>query len=84
MLETLAEWGPKSKDLEVLTEYVRNALRRTICNQYTVPGDRGAKLVCVTLDPALEEMLSAYVDRGPAGTTVNMPARVAGRISEQI
>ena len=84
VLETLAEWGPKSKDLEVLTEYVRNSLRRSICNQYTVAGDRGPKLVCVTLDPALEEMISAYVDRGPAGTTVNMPARVASRISEHI
>ncbi|MFZ4574079.1 MAG: flagellar biosynthesis protein FlhA [Phycisphaerales bacterium] len=84
ILETLAEWGPKSKDLEVLTEYVRNALRRTICNQYVAPSESGLKLVCVTLDPALEEVISAYIDRGPAGTTVNMPARVAAKVSEQI
>jgi flagellar biosynthesis protein FlhA len=84
ILETLAEWGPKSKDLEVLTEYVRNALRRTICNQYAAPSDNGLKLACVTLDPALEELISAYIDRGPAGTTVNMPARVASRVAGQV
>jgi flagellar biosynthesis protein FlhA len=38
----------------------------------------------VTLDPALEDQINAYVDRGPAGTTVNMPSRVAARVSEQI
>jgi flagellar biosynthesis protein FlhA len=84
ILETLAEWGPKTKDIEVLTEYVRNSLRRTICSQYAVPTERGMKLMCVTLDPGLEELICAHVDRGPAGTTVNMPARVASRISDQI
>ncbi len=85
ILETLVEWGAKTKDLEVLTEYVRNALRRTICSQYAVAGD-GAKprLSCVTLDPTLEDMINGYIDRGPAGTNVTMPARIAARVSEQI
>jgi flagellar biosynthesis protein FlhA len=34
IIETLGDWAVRTKDLEVLTEYVRNALRRTICNQY--------------------------------------------------
>jgi flagellar biosynthesis protein FlhA len=86
VLETIAEWGPKTKDIEVLTEYVRNALRRTICRQYAVnpPGGGRPKLVCVTLDPSLEDQINAYIDRGPAGTVVNIPARVAGQFSAQI
>jgi len=86
VLETIAEWGPKTKDIEVLTEYVRNALRRTICRQYAVtpPGGGRPKLVCVTLDPTLEDQINAYIDRGPAGTVVNIPARVAGQVSAQI
>jgi flagellar biosynthesis protein FlhA len=86
ILETLAEWGPKTKDLEVLTEYVRNGLRRTICNQYatTGPGERTAKLVCVTLDPAIEDQISGFIDRGPAGTVVNMPARAAAKFADRI
>jgi flagellar biosynthesis protein FlhA len=85
ILETLSEWGPRTKDLDVLTEYVRNALRRTICHLYAMPNDEGKpRLLCVTLDPALEDQINAYIDRSAAGTTVNMPAAVAGRISAQV
>jgi len=87
ILETLADWGSKTKDPEVLTEYVRNALRRSICQQYAVPGSGpGAKqrIVCITLDPELEDQITGYIDRGPAGTTVSMPARIASRITEAI
>jgi flagellar biosynthesis protein FlhA len=86
ILETLAEWGPKTKDLDVLTEYVRNGLRRTICNQYAaaVSGERTAKLICVTLDPAIEDQINGFIDRGPAGTVVNMPARAAAKFADRI
>src|SRR5262249_18373455 len=45
IVETLGDWSSRTKDLEVLTEYVRNGLRRTICNQYVelpVAGAAGA------------------------------------------
>jgi len=85
IIETLGDWAPKTKDLDVLTEYTRHALRRSICEQHASPGDRGQRrLVCVTLDPALEEQINAYIDRGAAGTTVTMPARVSQTLSEPI
>ncbi len=84
ILETLAEWGPKTKDLDVLVEYVRNALRRSICNQYAVGLEGRQRLMCVTLDPALEDVISGYIERGPAGTTISMPAKVASRVCEQV
>jgi flagellar biosynthesis protein FlhA len=85
ILEALAEWGAKTKDPDVLVEYVRNALRRTICNLYASPADDGRlKLACVTLDPALEDQINAFVDRGPAGTTVTMPARIASRVTDAV
>ena len=85
ILQTLAEWAPRSKDLEVLTEYVRNSLRRTISNQHASPGEKGRpRLVCVTLDPAMEDLIVGYIDRGPAGTNITMPARVAKGVSDQI
>ena len=37
IVETLSDWAPKTKDLEVLTEYARNALRRSICELYATP-----------------------------------------------
>jgi flagellar biosynthesis protein FlhA len=84
VLETLADWGTKTKDTDVLVEYARNALRRTICSLYADHNDRGElSLVCVTLDPALEDQISAYIDRGAAGTVLNIPARIAKRVANQ-
>ncbi len=85
IVETLADWAPKTNDLDVLTEYVRNGLRRTIAEQYATRDEHGKlKLVCVTLDPAFEDMIASYIDRGPAGTSVNMPARVANDCAAKI
>tara|TARA_R110002096_G_scaffold435816_4_gene663258 strand:- start:68499 stop:70691 length:2193 start_codon:yes stop_codon:yes gene_type:complete len=82
ILETLADWGTKTKDLDVLVEYARNALRRTICSLYADTNDDGKlSLVCVTLDPRLEDQVSAYIDRGAAGTVLNVPAKVARDIA---
>jgi flagellar biosynthesis protein FlhA len=92
--ETLGDWVARTKDMEVLTEYVRNALRRTICNQYvemvaaegdTVEqGQSISKLFCVSLDPAMEDEVSGYIDRGAEGTTMTMPPAVANRITASI
>ena len=85
IMEALADWGVKTKDVDVLVEYVRHALRRTICQLYaTHASDGSTKLVCVTIDPALEDQINAYVDRTPNGTTVNMPARLANQIAAHV
>ncbi len=93
VLETLSDWSGKTKDLEVLTEYVRNGLRRSICQQFAAPADAGSpgaarrspwRIVCVTLDPSLEDLINGYIDRSPAGTMLTMPASVAGMIARRI
>ena len=85
ILETLSDWGTKTKDLDVLVEYARNALRRTICSLYADTNDDGKlSLVCVTLDPRLEDQVNAYIDRGAAGTVLNVPAKVARDIASVV
>ena len=86
IVETLSDWSGRTKDLDVLTEYVRNALRRTICNQYVEQDvETGAsRLYCVTLDPALEDLVGGYVDRGEHGTTLTIPPKVANQITTAI
>ena len=94
IVETLGEWAPRTQDLEVLSEYVRNALRRTICGQYSVqeaaPNDPGltgpsvTKLYCVSLDPSLEDQILGFIDRGAEGTSMTMPPAVANRITAAI
>ncbi|MEM7168393.1 MAG: flagellar biosynthesis protein FlhA [Planctomycetota bacterium] len=64
ILECLADWAPKSRDPEILTEYVRNALGRSICRQYT---GEGTALHVVTVDPKLEDYIqnaTEHTDRG--------------------
>jgi len=94
IVETLGDWANRTKDLDVLTEYVRNSLRRTICNQYAVvepadPIDPDAgrpvtRLYCVSLDPALEDQINGYVERSTEGTSLSMPPAVANRITSAI
>ncbi|MFG0327908.1 MAG: flagellar biosynthesis protein FlhA [Phycisphaerales bacterium JB037] len=85
IVETLAEWTPKTTDHAVLIEYVRNALRRTISHHYAQPGDGGLpRLACVALDPALEDQISAYIDRSGPGMALTMPARVADRFTGRL
>ncbi len=94
ILETLGDWIGRTRDTEVLTEYVRNALRRTICNQYIeaqLPSDQimsqgkpVSKLYCVSLDPSLEDQIAGFIDRGAEGTTMTMPPAVANLITASI
>jgi flagellar biosynthesis protein FlhA len=81
ILETLGDYSSRTKDLEVLTEYVRHALSRTICKQYVDDKDR---LWCVTLDPALEEMINGHLERNERGTNNTMPPQTAQKITQQI
>lgn len=89
IIETLGDWMPKTSDLDVATEYVRNALRRTICMQHAgqdLAAGAVARptLACVTLDPAFEARVESYIDRGAAGTSVSMPARVSSRLAGKV
>jgi flagellar biosynthesis protein FlhA len=81
ILETLGDYASRTKDLDVLTEYVRNALARAICRQYVDDGDR---LWCVTLDPALEDLINGHVERTERGTANAIPPRTAQQIVQQI
>lgn len=82
ILETLGDWAIHTRDVDVLTEYVRNALRRTISALYAETDERGRqRLYCITMDPAIEDVVNGYIDRGPGGTTMSIPAAVANRVA---
>jgi flagellar biosynthesis protein FlhA len=56
ILETLGDYGPRSKDPILLTEYVRHRLARQICTRYR---NAEGELYVVALDPALEDKIRA-------------------------
>jgi flagellar biosynthesis protein FlhA len=85
ILEVLADWATKTKDTDVLVEYVRNGLKRTICQMFSHISENGKpRLVCITLDPEFEDEMESFVDRSGGVTTISMPARVAQEFGSRI
>ena len=81
ILETLGDYAPRSRDPEVLTEYVRNALARTICLQHV---SRDGRMVVVTLDPKLEDLIRAAIERTDRGTALGLTPALISRIGERL
>ena len=77
ILETAGDWAGRTKDVEILTEYARNALARTLCHQHA--GEDG-RIHCITLDPALEQLISKNLERTEHGSILAIPGDVQTRI----
>ena len=74
ILETLADWAPRTKDPDQLTEYVRASLARQICKQHA---DAAGVLHVLTLDGALEQELREAVQTTPSGVALAIDPRKA-------
>lgn len=61
ILEVLADNVHRTKDVETLTELVRQRLGRALCEMYA---DREGRVHAVTLDPEIEGRLAAAVGTG--------------------
>ncbi|MHB8766673.1 MAG: flagellar biosynthesis protein FlhA, partial [Deferrisomatales bacterium] len=81
ILETLADYAPMTKDPELLTEYVRSALRRAITKQYQ---DADGKLPVVALDHRFEEALSSAVQRTDHGAYLSLDPARAQRLLQSL
>ena len=68
ILETLADYGNLTKDTDMLTEYVRQALSRTITLRF-MPERKGKVL---TLDPALEKTIMDNIQQTEHGSYLSM------------
>jgi flagellar biosynthesis protein FlhA len=67
ILETLADWAPRTRDIDQLTEYVRAAVARQICKQHT---DGSGILPVLTLSSELEGHLRDSLQITPAGAVL--------------
>jgi len=63
ILETLVDYSPSVKDLDQLTEYVRQGLSRYLTKQYE--GQDG-KIPVLVLDPRFEKPLTESIEKGGA------------------
>ena len=74
IMETLADYSKITKDIDVLTEYVRQALKRQISKQYS--GDKQTMSV-LTLDPRLEEKLRESIQHSEFGSYLALDPDIA-------
>lgn len=81
ILERLADYAHLSRDINILTEYVRQSLARQICESYA---DRNAVITVVTIDPGLEETLIGAIHQSEYGSFLAVDPNVGERILIQL
>ncbi|EOS55213.1 MULTISPECIES: flagellar biosynthesis protein FlhA [unclassified Anaerotruncus] len=64
ILETLADYGATVKDIDMLTEYVRQSLRRTITHRFSEAG----QLKVISLDGNIENQIMGSVKKVESGS----------------
>jgi len=76
ILETLSDYAPTIKDTDLLTEYVRQALKRTITHRFAVAG----QLKVINLDSTVEEMIVKGLKKHETGSYLSLDTNVIQRI----
>ena len=78
ILETLADYGATVKDMDMLTEYVRQALKRTITHRFAEAG----QLKVISLDANIENQIMGSVKKMETGSYLALePQTIQGIVS---
>ena len=77
ILEAIFDQASNSKDPELLTEYARQALARTITKQYQASD---GSLQVITLDPRLDRSLADQVAALPPGAALQLDPTVSHKL----
>lgn len=80
ILETLADYAAITKDPDILTEYVRANLSRTITRQYEVDN----VLYVITIEPSFEEKINASVRQTSQGFHLSIDPWMAQTLISKI
>ena len=81
IIETMSEYTMQIRDADVLTEYVRQDLGRTITRGYL--GDNNL-LYVMTLDPKLEELINNSIQRTDHGAFLSLDPNIVYAMVEKI
>ena len=77
IFETLADYAPTTHDTDVLTEYVRQSLKRAISNQYFYNNETTS---VVTLDPNVEQVIMDSVKQTEQGAYLALDPDYTNRL----
>ncbi|MCB2308766.1 flagellar biosynthesis protein FlhA [Clostridium estertheticum] len=81
ILESLADNSRITKDIEVLTEYVRFSLGRSICNGLI---DENGVMTIMTLSPEIENIVSNNIQKSLQGSFPAVDPETTGKILNSI
>ncbi|MBL8068158.1 MAG: flagellar biosynthesis protein FlhA [Armatimonadetes bacterium] len=81
ILETMADFAGRIKDMEQMGELVRSAIARTITRQFA--DERGA-LHCLTLEPPLEHAVTEAIQHTAAGASLALEPELARQLTEDV
>lgn len=81
ILETLADYAPTTRDTDILTEYVRQSLKRAISTKY-FPAHETTSVV--TLDPKIEQEIMGSVKQTETGAFLNLDPKRSKAIIDSV
>ncbi|PHR29434.1 MAG: flagellar biosynthesis protein FlhA [Desulfotalea sp.] len=80
ILETMADWAPSTQDTDVLTEYVRHALSRSISNDLAIDG----VIPVITLSKQVEESIQKAIQHKDKGSYLAIDPNIAQKILDAV
>ena len=81
ILETLADWSPATKDLDILAEHVRHALARTITKMHLTPE---GNIAAIMLGHSLESAISEALQQTDHGSFLSLDPSVAQQMMNNL
>lgn len=80
ILETLAQWGQREKDVILLVEHVRAGLARYISSQHA----RDGRIAAVLLAPDTEEVVRSGIRQSQGAAFFNLDPAMADRLLDRL
>ncbi|BHH83386.1 flagellar biosynthesis protein FlhA [Desulforhopalus sp. 52FAK] len=80
ILETMADWAPSTQDTDILTEYVRHSLSRTISNDLAVDG----VIPVITLSKQVEDTVQKAIQHKEQGSYLAIDPNNAQQILDSV
>lgn len=80
ILEALAQWGPREKDVIALVEHVRAAMARYISDKFSI----GGRLRVIMVSPETEELFRKSVRQNSSGAFLNLDPQSSEEIIDRL
>jgi flagellar biosynthesis protein FlhA len=81
ILEALGDYGKATRNVDILSEYCRQALARTICRQYQ---NEEGMISVITINPSLEQIIADLVEDSDQGSYLAIDPSLVQKIFDSL